>query len=262
LSDPSESELAGSAKSIFVAMHRAGEFFKLSRDIPPIVRERIDEAARQPGAPLHRDVPRALWLRRAFGEWLDRLCGYFAGHEDELCEQIDGLLEMAWYGQLANSERRAPGWLIGWPEEVEQDIILAAPERLDAAGTWNIEKSISARIKEPRTRDQGPDAHPQLTASIFSFTSGSRSLTFRNQSYTLTPQQAEVIDSLNDAYRSGKPDVGKDEILEKIGSPNSRLQDTFRNSGLWRTVIVPGKRRGTYRLNLPERPATPSEEHD
>jgi hypothetical protein len=135
-------------KSIFAAMQRAGEFYKTSREIAIIVREHVGKSGRRRSAPAHRDVPRPLWLRRAFGEWLAGLCSSFAGHEDELKLHIYQLLEMAWYGQLANPERRAPGWLIGWPADAESKSILNVRERLDAAETWRIEGEILAHIEK------------------------------------------------------------------------------------------------------------------
>jgi hypothetical protein len=116
-------------------MHRAGEFYELSRSVPAIVGTR------------KKGIPRPIWLRRAFGEWLETVIANCAGSQRELREQIYNLLEMAWYGILANPERRAPGWLIGWPEEIEQERILSAPERLDAASTWQIEREILRRLE-------------------------------------------------------------------------------------------------------------------
>jgi hypothetical protein len=52
------------------------------------------------------------------------------------------------------------------------------------------------------------------------------------------------------ASSSGTPELGQDYILEALGTPASRLRDTFKNSKLWRTLIVVGTKRGTYRLNL------------
>jgi len=77
-----------------------------------------------------------------------------------------------------------------------------------------------------------------------------RSVVFKRERYTLTSNQAQVVEMLHNAFCSGIPDLGKDHILEKLGTPASRLRDTFRNSKLWGTLIVLGAKRGTYRLNL------------
>ena len=59
------------------------------------------------------------------------------------------------------------------------------------------------------------------------------------------------------AYRAGisptmSPTVSESRILLALGSPASRLRDTFQgaNRGLWGTLIVRGKRKGAYQLDL------------
>lgn len=85
----------------------------------------------------------------------------------------------------------------------------------------------------------------------FDHSSDFRSVKYNDQTYTLSRNQAYVVEILFDAYQRGFPDVGKDFILQKIESTNTRLRDLFRSSGLWNTLIVSGKKRGTHRLNLP-----------
>lgn len=77
-----------------------------------------------------------------------------------------------------------------------------------------------------------------------------RSVFLRGQEYTLTTQQAQIVEMLYDAHRNKTPDLSPEYILDRIGSPGSRFRDSFRNSDAWGTLVVPGKRRGTYRLNL------------
>lgn len=70
--------------------------------------------------------------------------------------------------------------------------------------------------------------------------------------FTLTSTQSQVIQILCEAYRNGTPDVGKDYIMEEIGSLcDRRLRDVFcRDQEAFKCLIRPGKRRGTYRLNI------------
>jgi hypothetical protein len=79
-----------------------------------------------------------------------------------------------------------------------------------------------------------------------------RSITFAGENCTLTRNQSLVVETLHEAYLKGLPEVGKDLLLQKVESTNVRLRDTFKNSPLWRRLIVRGEKRGTYRLNLPE----------
>ncbi len=76
------------------------------------------------------------------------------------------------------------------------------------------------------------------------------SITFNDQTFTLTSRQAQVVQILHEAHKNELPDVGQHHILEKLGSQSSRLRDTFKRSDLWGTLIVQGKKSGTYRLNL------------
>jgi hypothetical protein len=146
-----ESTTARPDTSIFFAMHRAGEFYKLSRSVPAIV------------GTGKKGIPRPIWLRRAFGEWLETVQANYAGSQRELREQIYNLLEMAWYGILANPERRAPGWLIGWPEEIEQEKVVLAPERLDAPSTWHIEREILRQLETSIVPESHADNPPPST---------------------------------------------------------------------------------------------------
>ena len=76
------------------------------------------------------------------------------------------------------------------------------------------------------------------------------SITFNDQTFTLTSRQAQVVQILHEAHKNELPDVVQHHILEELGSQRSRLRDTFKRSDLWGTLIVQGKKSGTYRLNL------------
>ena len=78
-----------------------------------------------------------------------------------------------------------------------------------------------------------------------------RSINFKGERYTLTSFQAEIIQILHEAYQKNTPEIGQPFILEKINSKRSRLRDFFKSSpGIWGNVIIPGRKKGTYRLNL------------
>jgi hypothetical protein len=91
------------------------------------------------------------------------------------------------------------------------------------------------------------------TQSEFTHASDYRTITWQGKEYHLTRNQSLVVESLHDAYGSGHPEVGKDLLLQKVDSKNMRLRDTFKRSPLWGKgkLIVPGEKKGTYRLNLP-----------
>lgn len=75
------------------------------------------------------------------------------------------------------------------------------------------------------------------------------------QIYTLSAQQAKVVQKLLEAYAAGNPDVPESVLLDiatadRAFGPAVSLKELF-NAGLhpaWGTLIVPGKAAGTWRL--------------
>jgi hypothetical protein len=89
---------------------------------------------------------------------------------------------------------------------------------------------------------------PCFTASL-----DYRSIRFNGVTHTLTRNQGTIIKILHEAFERGTPSIGKSKLLAAVESESSRVQDFFRHSPLWKTLVVSGERRGTYRLNLPAR---------
>lgn len=77
-----------------------------------------------------------------------------------------------------------------------------------------------------------------------------RSIVYNGKVYTLTSLAAQAVQLLHELHKNGTPEVGKDYILEELGSSSKRLRDIFQCCPEWREFIVPGERRGNYRLNL------------
>ena len=86
--------------------------------------------------------------------------------------------------------------------------------------------------------------------SAFTHSPDYRSIRFKGTDYTLTLNQATMIKMLHEAFQQGTPHVGKLRLLAAVGAETSRVQDSFKVSPLWQTLVVSGERRGTYRLNL------------
>jgi hypothetical protein len=51
-----------------------------------------------------------------------------------------------------------------------------------------------------------------------------------DKGFLLTRNQRIIIDGLHKAYLERKYDVHREELLKKIGSPSSRLRDSFRHA--------------------------------
>lgn len=79
-----------------------------------------------------------------------------------------------------------------------------------------------------------------------------RSVRWFGREYSFTPQQAEIMKLLWEAYEAQTPDVDAALLLSDFsGSAAHRLRDVFRKSPAWGTMIVRGGSRGTYRLSRP-----------
>jgi len=76
------------------------------------------------------------------------------------------------------------------------------------------------------------------------------SIRWRGEYYTLTHFQAASIKLLHEAYLNDTPDLSEQYIVTTIDSECKRMRDLFRNSPLWDTLVIPGKRKGLLRLNL------------
>jgi hypothetical protein len=68
--------------------------------------------------------------------------------------------------------------------------------------------------------------------------------------YTFSPTQARCVEIMWKASENGTPEMGQQAILEAAESRSTRLREVFKNSSAWGTLIVRGKKRGTYRLDL------------
>ena len=81
------------------------------------------------------------------------------------------------------------------------------------------------------------------------------SFTFRGKSHLVTPRQGRAIKILHQAHekKPSYPDVSGKALAERLGPGTSSLRDTFRHTKagkLWGTLIVQGKKKGFYRLNI------------
>jgi len=91
------------------------------------------------------------------------------------------------------------------------------------------------------------------TQAHFSYFVDFRNVRKNDKQFKLTTKQAGVIEVLYEAYVNQTPDVGQEHIRDRIGSAANvfRLRDVFRNNEeAYKELIVPGERKGTYRLNI------------
>jgi len=81
------------------------------------------------------------------------------------------------------------------------------------------------------------------------------SFTFHGKPWLVSRRQGLAIEILHKAYKNNpsRPDVNGKVITERLGAVSSDLRDTFRRTRaqeLWGTLIIPGEKKGFYRLNI------------
>jgi hypothetical protein len=225
--------------------------------------------------------------------WCGTFPALLAGHAQNLCErglsieEVERELENAWSaikgesrnwialacdGELPTPDWRAPRYLAGFSARLiptQRHIpltMLRGP--LDANETKRIVASVESSVEEHHDVTRAAAlkharnwiAEQARRQVLFSHSPKFNSIKYRGKRYELTTQQSQIVEMLNLARGSGFPEVRWERIRERLGTPeneDSRLRDSFKTSNLELigTLIVPGKRRGTYRLNLPDLPA-------
>jgi 7-cyano-7-deazaguanine synthase in queuosine biosynthesis len=98
-------------------------------------------------------------------------------------------------------------------------------------------------------------AAPQPMASeqageAFKHSEDYRSVTLRGRTYSLNGTQAAAVRMLHEAYLNGTPELGQHTILERLGVLSTRLRSVFHRLDGWEELIVAGKTKGSFRLNL------------
>ena len=156
----------------------------------------------------------------------------------------------------ANPAERQAADSIEQAEQLIRDIEkeLLTRKKISGAGS----RSETDAVREPKEDEaptEGRIARTELSCGakkpIFSASEDYRSVTYKGDSHILTQNQSIMVRLLHRAHLAGHPDVGKDRLLLAIESETSEVRSSFKNSPLWNSLIV-RKRRGTYRLDLPD----------
>lgn len=123
---------------------------------------------------------------------------------------------------------------------------------VNGSGKMSADPSCGAMLTSFRAQVIGAGKEELLCLNdTFFYSQDYHCVSVDDREFTLTSAQSQVIEIMCEAYRNGTPDVGKDYILEEIGSSCERLRDVFsRDLEAFKCLIRPGTRRGTYRLNI------------
>jgi hypothetical protein len=71
-----------------------------------------------------------------------------------------------------------------------------------------------------------------------------------DQEFSLTGRQAQAVEFLYEMHQNSTPEVGQALILERLESKYTDLRYVFKKNPAWGNLVVPGRTRGTFRLNL------------
>jgi len=73
-----------------------------------------------------------------------------------------------------------------------------------------------------------------------------RSVKLKGRPFTLTVNQAAIIQALHETYSNGAPDMSQDAVIERANLGGRRLRDSFRSDiKAWKALIT-SKRRGIF----------------
>lgn len=75
-----------------------------------------------------------------------------------------------------------------------------------------------------------------------------RSVHWDGTDHAFTANQAAIVKQLWEAYENGTPDVGGDTLLVGADADTKQIKDVFKKHPAWRSMIVEGSTKGTYRL--------------
>jgi hypothetical protein len=156
--------------------------------------------------------------------------------------------------EAALAELDADGMVSKKPERFGRFLVGDVLRPTPALKLWleSVEEAAQAD-SSPRAADQAlvPCQHSEDFRSVLWF----------GTNYTFTATQAACVSVLWRAWEQGTPDVAQATILQhvEVDAAAKRLVDIFRERKsstyhpAWRTMIVKGSRKGTYRLNPPKK---------
>lgn len=132
-------------------------------------------------------------------------------------------------------------------DDLRWDLLVDRKKRRELEGRL---ARVEELILAPSTAGDVPTDSAELTISP-----DGASVNWRGKSYSFTRTQAACVNLLCDRLRKGIPDVPQAYILETVESTARNLPAVFRSRHsptkyhpAWKDLIVPGQRKGTFRL--------------
>jgi hypothetical protein len=137
--------------------------------------------------------------------------------------------------------------------DVTDRVVESGIRKRDAASTAQSEP-LRRSLRQPRPEDATTLRFGVGARYAFVHSDDYRFIKFKGSDYVLTPNQSLAVQILYEALQQGLRGVSNTTLLERLGSPTSRLRDSFRSGDgpkLWNVLIVkiPGTK-DVYSLNL------------
>lgn len=139
--------------------------------------------------------------------------------------------------------------------------LVFVPDRTGQRGLFGEHTTVASLVRVARLeRNLALDAsaiafgdclHPRDVDTVFRHSPDFRSVFLRGKEFGLTTNQAQVVQCLHNARVNDTPDVSQGYLLtDVLETSQERLRDIFRDLAGWDSLIVPGKTKGTFRLNF------------
>ncbi|HEY4310478.1 MAG TPA: hypothetical protein VGN12_13585 [Pirellulales bacterium] len=127
----------------------------------------------------------------------------------------------------------------------------AAREAMDIA--VNTFEDLLTQIWVLRAPKPGPPAKRQATEG-FRSSDDFATVIWRDREFYFTGLQAKAVEALFRAFENGAPSLHQSSVLKAAGSDQKSLASLFRNGKrhpAWHTLIVAGKVKGSFHLQIP-----------
>lgn len=134
---------------------------------------------------------------------------------------------------------RLAGWTLPVsPKSSDLRTVDDALRVVDTALNWIGERRTELLLSAPGS--------PEPTAT---HSTDYRSVNWSGTPYTFTKTQAACVKPLWEAWERGTPELDQPTVLMEADASGNRLVDIFRGHPAWRTLIVSGSTKGSYRLH-------------
>lgn len=135
-------------------------------------------------------------------------------------------------------------------QHIEKELLTR--NRISGVGSNSGTHAIrEAKADEAPTEGSGSEFSAQTEEPTFAASADYRSVMYKGETHILTRNQSIIVRLLHCNHAAGHPNVGKDRLLSAIECETGQVRNFFRNSPLWKTLVV-SNRKGTYRLDLPD----------